>query len=93
MRRLPPSVDWRGATIRSPRFQNMVVGRANAVEAGSSLRAAAAGFLDLVERNLQTFGDDQDARTGEVAKSLAEVDAALGAIVDDLAAMEMGRAA
>lgn len=68
-------------------------GRANAVDAGSSLRAAAAGFLDIVERNLQTFGDDQDARTGEVAKSLAEVDAALASIVDNLAAMETDSAA
>lgn len=68
-------------------------GFANAAQAGSALRAAAAGFLDQVERNLQTFGDDQGARTGEVAKSLAEVDAALADIVDDLSAMETHHAA
>lgn len=68
-------------------------GRANAVEAGSTVRAASAGFLDLVERNLQAFGDDQSARTGEVAKSLVEVEAALAAIASDLVAMEKQHAA
>lgn len=67
-------------------------GRANAVAAGTALRLAAEKFLDAVERDLRNFGDDQEARTGEVAKHLATLDEALGAIVGDLAAMEAGHA-
>lgn len=68
-------------------------GRANAVAAGTALRAAAAQFLEVVERNLESFGGDQSARAGEVAKSIAEIDGALGGIADDLAAMEASHAA
>ena len=68
-------------------------GRANAVAAGTALRLATEKFLDAVERDLQSFGDDQEARTGEVAKQLAALDEALGDIVGDLAAMEAGHAA
>lgn len=68
-------------------------GRANAVAAGTALRSAAAQFLDVVERNLESFGGDQSARAGEVAKSIAEIDGALGGIADDLAAMEASHAA
>ena len=68
-------------------------GRANAVAAGTALRAAAAQFLEVVERNLESFGGDQTARAGEVAKSIAEIDGALGGIADDLAAMEALHAA
>ena len=67
--------------------------RANAVAAGTALRSAAAQFLDVVERNLESFGGDQSARAGEVAKSIAEIDGALGGIADDLAAMEASHAA
>jgi len=63
-------------------------GRANAVAAGTALRLAAERFLDAVERDLRNFGDDQEARTGEIAKHLATLDEALDSIVADLAAME-----
>ncbi|WP_186189903.1 protein DpdH [Burkholderia gladioli] len=68
-------------------------GRANAVTAGTALRLAAEKFLDSVERDLQSFGDDQDARTSEAAKNMATLDEALGNIVNDLAAMEAGNVA
>jgi hypothetical protein len=68
-------------------------GRANAVSAGTALRIGAEQFLDAVERNLQSFGDDQNSRTGEVAKRIAELDEALGNIVGDLVAMEGSNAA
>ncbi|WP_176328826.1 hypothetical protein [Burkholderia vietnamiensis] len=68
-------------------------GRANAVTAGTALRLAAEKFLDSVERDLQSFGDDQDARTSEAAKNVAALDEALGNIVSDLAAMEAGNVA
>jgi len=62
-------------------------GRANAVSAATAIRIGAEQFLDAVERNLQSFGDDQTSRTSEVAKRIAELDEALGNIVGDLAAM------
>lgn len=62
-------------------------GRANAVTAGTTLRMAAEKFLDSVERDLQSFGSDQDARTSEAAQHMATLDEALGNIVSDLAAM------
>jgi len=62
-------------------------GRANAVSAGTAIRVGAEQFLDAVERNLQSFGDDQTSRTSEVAKRMAELDEALGNIVGDLAGM------
>jgi hypothetical protein len=68
-------------------------GRANAVSAGTALRIAADQFLDAVERNLQSFGDDHNSRTSEVTKRLAELDEALGNIVGDLTAMEGSNAA
>lgn len=68
-------------------------GRANAVSGGTALRASAQQFLDAVERSLQSFGDDQNSRTGEVSKRIAELDEALENIVDDLAAMEGSNAA
>ena len=68
-------------------------GRANAVSAGTTLRVSAQLFLDAVERNLQSFGDDQNSRAGEVSKRIAEMEAALGNIVGDLAAMEGSNAA
>jgi hypothetical protein len=68
-------------------------GRVNAVSAGSTLRVSAQQFLDAVERNLQSFGDDQSSRTGEVSKRIADLDEALGSIVEDLAAMEGSHAA
>ena len=68
-------------------------GRANAVTAGTALRMAAERFLDSVERDLQSFGGDQDARAGEAARHLAILDEALGNIVSDLAAMEAGNVA
>jgi Cdc6-like AAA superfamily ATPase len=68
-------------------------GRANAVSAGTALRIAAEQFLVAVERNLQNFGDDQNARTGEVSRNMTEIDQALVGIVDDLAAMEASNVA
>jgi hypothetical protein len=62
-------------------------GRANAVSAGSTLRKCSEQFLDAVERNLQSFGDDQTLRTSEVERQVAELDEALRKIVDDLATM------
>lgn len=68
-------------------------GRANAVLAGTTLRVSAEQFLDAVERNLQSFAEDQSSRAGEVAKRIAELDEALTSIVDDLAAMKVTHAA
>ena len=68
-------------------------GRANAVAAATALRLTATQFLELVERNLETFSGDQSARAGEVAKSIIAIDRALGGIADDLAAMEASHAA
>lgn len=68
-------------------------GRANAVTAGTALRLAAEKFLDSVERDLQSFGGDQDARTSEAAKNIVVLDEALGNIVSDLASMEAGNVA
>jgi hypothetical protein len=68
-------------------------GRANAVSAGTALRISAEQFLDAVERNLQSFGADQNSRTGEVAQRIKELDAALTGIVEDLTAMEVTLAA
>ena len=68
-------------------------GRANAVAAGTALRVAAEKFLDAVERDLKSFGEDQEARTGEVVKQLGTLNSALGGIIDDLAAMEAGHVA
>jgi len=62
-------------------------GRASAVSAGTAIRIGAEQFLDAVERNLQSFGDDQTSRTSEVEKRIAELDEALGNTVGDLAAM------
>jgi hypothetical protein len=62
-------------------------GRANAVSAGTALRIGAEQFLDAVERNLQSFGDDQTSRTSEVARRIAELDEALLQIVGDLTTM------
>ena len=62
-------------------------GRANAVSAGTELRICAEQFLDAVERNLQSFGDDQTSRTSGLAKRIVELDEALENIVGDLAAM------
>jgi hypothetical protein len=57
------------------------------VSAGTAIRVGAEQFLDAVERNLQSFGDDQTSRTSEVAKRIAELDESLGNIVGDLAGM------
>jgi hypothetical protein len=62
-------------------------GRANAVLAGTALRISAEQFLDAVERNLQSFSDDQTTRGAEVEKRIAEIDSALGNIVSDLVDM------
>lgn len=68
-------------------------GRANAVAASRALRIAAERFLDAVERALQTYSDDQNSRTSEVAKRMTELDKALTNIIEDLAAMEVTHAA
>jgi hypothetical protein len=68
-------------------------GRVNAVSAGTALRVAAERFLDAVERNLQSFSEDQNSRTGVVANRLLELDKALASIVGDLAAMKGPHAA
>jgi hypothetical protein len=62
-------------------------GRANAVSASTTLRKCSEQFLDAVERNLQSFGDDQTLRASEVERHVAELDEALSKIVDDLATM------
>lgn len=68
-------------------------GRANAVSASTTLRISTERFVEAVERNLQSYSDDQNSRTGEVEKRIAELDIALTSIVGDLAAMEVIHAA
>jgi hypothetical protein len=59
-------------------------GYRNAVEAGISLRLVAEKFLDAVDRNLATFGNDQSASTGDVEKILASIQQSLGDIEAEL---------
>lgn len=62
-------------------------GRRDAVEAATTLAAAAASFLDAVDQNLVAYAHSHEAKHGAVADSLVRIDSALMSIADNLAKM------
>jgi len=62
-------------------------GRRNAVEAASTLSAAAGAFLDAVDNNLEAYGQSHSAKYGAIEVNLSRIDFALQAIEDNLTTM------